>query len=233
MYRSMVSAEPIFVGALSGAIGGFLANFIANISWRKYTQPDLRIGPSSKKNLQFSGKDIQEIEFVVPIHNDGKTAARNCKAQLYLYGSTDTGHLIVNTGLCWSESGTPTTTTINPNDSTHLNLLKVANLTELPGVVFPSERGWEPTADIVMERENGQDKVGDLMITEGRNMMTSEDIETPERSGLNATKGVSIGILEDVQWEESWIKVSAENAPIVQNTVHLRFKERDISIGFD
>lgn len=136
----------------------------------RLSEPRLQIGPEVEKSRRQTPDEERDQEltttvFRVPVHNKGKSAAKNCRVKLHLKGqakfptwvdddavsdSAQGPQFEVKTGLCWSDPGKPATVTINRDGTMHFDLVMIQHLqsreesTEkvYEAVKFPTEAGW-------------------------------------------------------------------------------------------
>lgn len=149
---------------------GLLKTIARDHLWDRIREPRLEIGSAVVKSSRESpaeerDSDLTTTVFRVPVHNTGTSAARNCRVRLEMIGqakpptSGDDSSVSENaerlsfeieTGLCWSEPGKPSTITISRDGTGHFDLVMIqkvqgsdedsADIVE--AVKFPTEGGW-------------------------------------------------------------------------------------------
>lgn len=180
-----------------GAIGGFIANFGAQWAWRSVQKPNLMY--TEKAPTEFvTDEDYKKIEYRIQVKNHGKSAAKNCRAALYMTGVRENTKYKIKTNPHWIESTKPSTTTINPGDTVSFPAYrfyltdKTSNQNSLsfrPHYRFPSQDGWQDGVEMV-EKYHLEDG-------EVQNMSFAEDITKP--------------IFEEICWHKQQVAVTSEN----------------------
>jgi hypothetical protein len=116
-------ASAVIGGLFSGLVFALLRSFV----WRWYTKPKLLLGSTAATSFDTDDSgDIASRIFRVPIQNDGRSAAENCKPELRMEGKIDHTEYEIRTQLHWYEEENPSRITINSGERAEYNLLRVS-----------------------------------------------------------------------------------------------------------
>ncbi|WP_410764436.1 CARDB domain-containing protein [Haloferax sp. DFSO60] len=188
-----MATDPLIIGAL----GGFLANFGAQVAWRLFQKPRLMFTHNAPTEF-VTGEKYKKIEYRVQVKNHGNSAAKNCRAFLYMSGITDDTKYVIKTNPHWVETGRPSTTKINPGDTVSFPVyryyLSDTSSNQIPASIrpryrFPTEDGWEENIEMVHEYHLDDGEV--------QNMSFSEDI--------------TAATFDEIHWYKQQISVTSEN----------------------
>lgn len=220
-----------FLSFLGGVVAGAGGSFGGKYLWRKYTKPELDIEHEvdSVAIRQDTGDALEMVVsvFKVSVTNSGETAAKNCRPRIHLRcsdlpspveqwweppdpddlpedvepedmaePSMEGMELEVDTAVVWSEGSQQSRLTINPGETVTFDLLRIDQRDRneeksIQKVQFPSEQGWERTASFYSQIEHH---------------------EVLPRDPTAITKYQ----LANADWDISTIKVTCENAEMVQ-----------------
>lgn len=195
---------------IAGVIGGLSANIAANWVWRKYTKPVLEFEKTAETDFEVDNNENPEARrFKMLVHNNGKTAAKNCKPEIQLKGKYGHSLFDVKRAVCWAEGDHPARITINPGETAEFEFFKIVSEIEKEGVIktersfyvqFPNSAGDDPTCDVVEWRY---------------------DEEFVAVQGAKFHDRIDKDLFEAIEWEENNITVTSENTDRIDGYVTL------------
>jgi hypothetical protein len=204
---------PLFSAIIGGLSGGFIFSFIRSWAWRKYTKPELTIGSSAATTFEKDEQDeISTRVFRVPIHNEGRSAAQNCKPELRMSGNLDGNEYEINTQLHWFEDQNPSRITINSGERAKYNLLKVQKketdeyIPVDPNFVvqFAGVNGWDEENSITRwEYDENNDRATNVTI-----------LDSLERSTF-----------QDISWHTAEVVITSGNTEKVESEIEINLEE--------
>ena len=205
---------------VSGAVGGLFATIAANFLWRVYTRPNVNILSSTIPKYAYSQNG--EIDGVVHkgiVSNRGRSAATNCRIDLFLFGVGDGCSYQIDCSTVWSKSEYPSHLMINRGELVNFELIKILEESGDQVVQFPSENGWDsPTTIQKWEKEFGYDLPEyKFPIEEGDNPKLLEDL--------------SLGTISDVNWIDSRVTIYSRNAKKKSKHVQIDAENGELDIS--
>lgn len=194
---------------ISGAIGGLAANLFAKGIWNWYRRPVLEFDSIdvkkiySRSNILSKPDEDEETKYLLKIRNTGKTAAENCRAEIFISGTFYSPYheehkdIMIRTPIVWSISLTPTES-INADETTQLELFKINHEDDGTDTVqFPSHNGWKSPAPI----------------------QTSEAVDPRTETQL-----VLDDCFETISTTRSMVKITSENASSLSAQINFDFE---------
>ncbi len=202
---------------VSGAIGGLFATVAANFLWRIYTRPHLHLFGSTITKYAYSPNgEIDGVAHKGSVWNHGRSAATNCKINLFLFGGGNGCTYQIDYSTVWSENNYPSRLTVNRGESVSFELLKVKETSEGQVVQFPSESGWESPAAI--QKWNEEFKYG---LPEGKPLAREEN--NPE-----LLEELDIEMVANIDWLDGSIDLYSENAKKKSRHVSISVEDEDL-----
>lgn len=205
------------IAVLSALLGGLVFSFLRSVVWKWYTDPKLRMAESSSPTFRTDENgEISQQVLRVPVFNEGKSAATNCKPEIRMEGTLDSDLYEVVQHLQWAEHDSPESTTINSGERTEFDLLRITSegdgeyITVTPDfhVQFPGNNTWGDSDGVtIWKREDG--KTVDAEITERLDKST----------------------FSRIQWHDSAVVVTADNTDKTVGELSFKFGENRGLVG--
>lgn len=146
----LTRAAQLILSIVTVAVGGLLATYF----WRKITRPDLDILSNPVTTVPL-GPDSDIWLYRISIKNNGRRAAKNCKAKLRYSVETEKETYHILSTAQWAESSKPTRIDINADEEAQFNILKYNKKDNT--VSFPSSTGGNPESPIYVLNGDKED----------------------------------------------------------------------------
>lgn len=185
---------------IAGVLGGLTAKTLASWAWRKYTKPNLEFKNEIEDRFEINGDgEPKSRSFRIRIHNNGRTAAENCKPRFKLVGDLGNSRYEIKSSVCWLEADQPSRITINSDETASFELFRILAEEKDKGplktetefyVLFPSERERESETNII-------------------EWIYDESFENIQ--GANFHKKISKEKFESIEWKSNEVSVTSGN----------------------
>lgn len=208
------------ISVVSGAIGGLFATITANFFWQVYTKPDVDILSSTTPKYAYTQEG--EIEGVVHkgmVSNRGRSAATNCRIDLFLFGVGNGCSYQIDCSTVWSKREYPSHLMINRGELVNFEFLKILERSGDRIVEFPSENGWDsPTTIQKWEEEFGYD------LPEYK--FPIEEGDNPE-----LLEYLNLETISNIDWIDSRVTIHSKNAKKERKYVQIDVENGELDIN--
>lgn len=204
---SNLSLIDTFVTVFVGSVSALIAALLTRLLWNHHQRPILGLERTFSRWHAEDGRRVRLHRLTVT--NSGRSAARNCRPRIELYGEFDGKTYEMETTSHWIESGNPATITINAGESVSFALCRV-NRSDSPPVIFPVDDGWGLDTGMI-QRYSGGDVKDDIHVL----------------------GGLPRNALEDGDWSKKRVSVSSETAKMVSGRFKIKVEKEDAGGGVD
>ncbi|WP_156105653.1 hypothetical protein [Halobellus rufus] len=213
------STIPLLSAIIGGLSGGLVFSFIQSWAWRWYTKPKLTIGASAATAFETDEDgDISSRVFRVPVQNQGRSSAENCKPELRMTGDLDGSEYVINTQLQWFEDQNPSRITINSGERAKYNLLRVTK--QETDDYIPVD----PTFIVQFASPGGWDK-GDSIVK------WDYDDETGRATSATVPDSLERDTFQEISWNSAEVIVTAGNTDKIESSIELDLGEERGMVG--
>jgi hypothetical protein len=196
----------------AGITGGLLANITANIIWRKYTKPNLIFDDTTRTDFEVDTTGSPEARrFKILVKNKGKTAAKNCKAQIRLVGKHESSLYKIERTVRWAEENHPSRITINPGESAAFEYFKVSSEKKEVGVLKSKTEFF-----VQFPESHADDRTKDIVEWQYEN----DDFSKVKDADFHGK--ISKELFEKLEWKSNEIIVTSENTDKIEGLIVLQ-----------
>jgi hypothetical protein len=214
-------AIPVVSAVIGGLFSGLVFALLRSFVWRWYTKPKLLLGSTAATSFDTDDSgDITSRIFRVPIQNDGRSAAKNCKPELRMEGRIEDTEYEIRTQLHWYEEETPGRITINSGERAEYNLLRVSKK-EPDGYIDPDPTfivefadpgGWGVEYNIIKWEYHGS---------------------TGRATNAEVMDNIKRRTFQEINWNTAEVVTTAGNTSKVRSELKLELGEERGMVGMN
>ncbi|WP_435062425.1 hypothetical protein [Halobaculum sp. EA56] len=211
------------------------AAFVAYLTWNVYQSPYLTAESAEKNVVIYSDKDDTGSHSRLTVKNIGKIPAKNCRANLWMYGTRENeaifslmpvpwisrrGQLIANDSGNFSEDAT-----IGAGENAVLQIFRQTSTNSVvpENRINSGDSVWL-LADLSDVNQNDVDLLTDGVLLNDERLVRDND------ANFRSQNGMSIEDFEQIEWEEAFVRVESSNGQVLK--VPLRIHVSDGRVEF-